>query len=272
MTMIKPIHRCHFILPILGFFWIILISSGCAHNDAPGKAFAEQTVQASSTLEKKGDLVNAVEELKVAHAADPDNSNVSEELNRLIVKRNQEAERHFKAGIAVRVVNPHGARKEFLEALRIRRDYPEVVTALRGLQLESAEAALQARIKKEAKLAETRAHGKTETAEDEIDGEEYSLDIAIYAFETGDYDTAIHEFGKMKARYPNDPDIQLYLDRSWYNSGIAWFTKKDYYKSLTSFAKVPRGFERVDDYVAKCRSALKLPEGSKVKPVQKKRR
>ncbi len=272
MTLIKPINRCDIILSLVGFCCVLLISAGCAHIDAPGKAFAEQTVQTSSTLEKKGEFAKAVEELKVALAADPDNSSVREKLSRLIVKRDQEAARHFKAGIALPDSNPKGAKKEFLEALRIRGDYPEAVTALRGLQLESAEDRIRVRTRKEARHAAARAHEKTEAAEDEADGEDYSLDVAISSFDTGDYDTAIHEFGKMKARYPNDPDIQLYLDRSWYNAGIALFTKKDYSKALASFAKVPKGFDRVNEYTAACRSALKIPEGDKMKPAQKKRR
>lgn len=272
MTLIKPIYRCHIILSLAGFCWVLLISAGCAHIDAPGKAFAEQTVQASATLEKKGDLGKAVEELKIALSVDPDNSDVREKLNRLIVKRNQEAARHFKAGVALPDSKPKGAKKEFLEALRIRSDYQEAVTALRGLQLESAEVLIQARTRKEARHAAARAHEKVEAAEDEADGEDYSLDIAISSFDTGDYDTAIHEFGKMKANYPNDPDIQLYLDRSWYNAGMALYTKKDYSRALTSFAKVPKGFERVDEYAAACRLALKIPEGNKVKPAQRKHR
>lgn len=272
MTLIKPINRCHIILSLAGFCWFFLISAGCAHIDAPGKAYAEQTVQASSTFERKGEFANAVEELKIALAVDPGNSNIREKLNRLIVKRDQEAARHFRAGLAFPDSNPKGAKKEFLEALRIRGDYPEAVTALRALQLESAEDRIQARTRKEAKLAAARAHEKTETAEDEADGEDYSLDVAISSFDRGDYDTAIHEFGKMKARYPNDPDIQLYLNRSWYNAGMALFAKKDYHRALASFAKVPKGFERVDEYAAACRSALRIPEGSKGKPAQKKRR
>lgn len=270
--MITRIYRCHIILPLAGFCWVLLISAGCAHIDAPGKTFAEQTVQASSTLEKKGDLAKGVEELKVALAADPDNDNVRERLNRLIAKRDQEAARHFRAGGALRDSNPKGAKKEFLEALRIRSDFPKAVTALRGLQLEAAEGRIQTRTRKEARLAAARAHEKTEAVEDEADGEDYSLDVAISSFDAGDYDTAIHEFGKMKARYPNDPDIQLYLNRSWYNAGMALFAKKDYHRALASFDKVPKGFERVDEYAAACRSALRIPEGNKTKPAQQKRR
>jgi tetratricopeptide (TPR) repeat protein len=290
MTMIKPINLYQIILSLCCFIWVTLISAGCAHNGAQGKASAEQKVQASATLEKrrdlvvgqkvqasatlekKGDLVNAVEWLKVALVVDPNNATVRDELNRLIVKRNQEAERHFKAGVDLRNSNPQGAKKKFLDALRIRGDYPEAVAALRELQLESAEAVIRGREIQEAKLAATGTHGKTETAEDEeeVDREEYSLDIAISAFETGDYETAIHEFEKMKARYPRDPDILLYLNRSWYNSGIAWFTKQDYKRALSLFIKVPKGFERVNEYIAKCRSALKIPASGTGKPAQKK--
>ena len=226
MTMIKPINLYQIILSLCCFIWVILISAGCAHNGAQGKAsveqkvqasatlekrgdlVVEQKVQASATLEKRGDLVNAVEWLKVALVVDPNNAAIRDELNRLTVKRNQEAERHFKAGVDLRNSNPQAAKKKFLDALRLRGDYPEAVTALRELQLESAEAVIQARTIQEAKLAATGAHGKAKTTEDEddeVDREEYSLDVAISAFETGNYETAIHEFEKMKARYPRRP-------------------------------------------------------------------
>lgn len=268
--MIKSISLFHIIFPFVGLFLILIMFAGCAHENTIGQAFAEKTVQASSTLEKRGDLVNAVEDLRIALAVDPDNALVREKLNLMIARHNQEAERHLKAGLAVRNANPNGARSAFVEALRIRSDYPEAVAALRALQLELAEAVIQARTKKEARLAAIRARGKADVEEDEMDSEDYSLDIAISAFESGDYDTAIHEFGKMKTRYPNDKDIQLYLDRSWYNAGIARFTKKDYKRALASFAKVPKGFESVNGYVAKCRTALKIAGGGKVKPAQKK--
>ena len=254
--MINPINRCRIILPPCCLLWIFLLSPGCAHDAAPGKAFAEQTVQASSTQERKGELVHAVDDLKVALAADPDNSTIRDELNRLVEKRNREAEKHYKAGLALLDSNPKGARKELVEALRIRDDYPEAASALRRLQLTLAESAIDTRSRKEARLAAEKAKAEAEEDE-ESSGEEYSLDTAISSFDRGDFDTAILEFSKMKARYPNDPDIQAYLDRSCYNSGVAWFNKKDYNRALASFARVPKGFEHVDEYVAHCKTALK---------------
>jgi len=238
--------------------WIVLIAAGCAHTEIPVKEFAEQTVHHSSAYEKKGDLVNAVEELKVALAVDPDNTTAREELNRIVARQDREAEQHFKRGLSLRESDPQGARKEFLNALTIRNDYPEAERELRGLQLSLAEAVIQARTKKEARLAAIRMQGKGEEVdEEEGGGEDYSLDVAVSSFESGDYERAIREFSKMKARYPNDRDIQAYLDRSWYNSGITWFNKRDYNRALASFGKVPKGFDRVDEYVARCRSLLK---------------
>jgi len=269
--MIKSI-KCHQLCRYV-FFCILLMCHGCAHSDAPAKAHVEQTLQETTTLEKSGDLANAVEELRVALTYDPGNSDILEKLNRLVAKRDQEAERHFRAGLAKRNNDLQGARKEFLAALRIRNDYPEAIAAIREIQYASAEAAIQGRAKKETRIATIRAPVKPEAVEeDEAAREEYSLDTAISSYEKGDYDTAIREFEKMKTRYPNDPDIQLYLDRALYNSGVAWYTKKDYRRAYTSFSKVPRGFEHVDEFMVKCRSALRIPEGDIPKSTPRKRR
>jgi tetratricopeptide (TPR) repeat protein len=266
----RPIH---FILLLKRLSWIALITSGCAHHEVPVKTFAEQTVRYSAIYEKKGDLDNAVEELKVAVAADPDNTAAREELKRIVSKRDKKAESHFRSGLALRESAPQKARKEFLEALKIRNDYPEAETELREIQLSLAVAVIQARTKKEERLAAVKMHGSSEVSEDDDEtGEDYSLDVAITSYEKGDYDSAIIEFNKMKARYPNDPDIQAYLDRSYYNSGINCFKRRDYNRALALFTKVPKGFERVDDYVAKCGTALGIPDGEKVKSVPIKRR
>ncbi|NVN91256.1 MAG: hypothetical protein HXX11_11735 [Desulfuromonadales bacterium] len=269
----KPMRSCQNIFQWWSLFGVLLVCAGCAHEDAQVKVFTEQTVKVSSNFEKRGYLDNAVEELMVANAVAPDNPVVLGELNRMVVKRNREAEKHFKAGLALRESDPRGARKELIEALKIHNDYPEAVAELKKIQLESAESVIQARSRREENLVAPRMQEKVEpTEEEEVESENYSLDIAISSFEKGNYDTAIREFGKMKARYPHDPDIQSYLDRSWYNSGISWFMKKEYRRALTSFSKVPKGFERVEDYLAKCRAALKAPQADKVKPSQKIRR
>ena len=245
--------------PVSFLIFVLLMAAGCAHieKQAPRAAVAKQLVENSTTMEKRGDIVTAVEDLKIALTIDPNSIKAHAELNRLIDERNRNAEQHYRAGIAASNSNTQEARKEFLAALRLRPDYSESITALRELQLATAEAIIQVRLQKEAAHTKTRLKSKVYTEEDDPDMETYSLDIAVSAFEKGDYAAAVREFSKMKERYPNDPDIQAYLDRSFYNNGIALFNKKHYKKALESFSKVPAGFDNVGDYLAKCRQALK---------------
>lgn len=246
-------------LSTLCLILVLFMAAGCAHigKDAPGASEAKKLMETSSTSEKQGDVINAVQDLKIARAIDPGNRKTLDELNRLIEKRDREAELLYKAGVAVRNSNATEARRDFLAALRIRSDYPEAITALRELHYAKSEAVIQARLKKEAARAGTRSRVKVQVDEDELDPDSYSLDGAVSALEEGDYATATREFEKMKLRYPDDPDIKAYLDLSWYNSGIAFFKKKDYKKALSSFAKVRKGFESVDDYISRCKQALK---------------
>ena len=264
--MILPTIRSHPILfNKLFLLCVFLLPAGCAHNarQAADEAFVQRLMKSSSVLEQKSDIAKALEELKIALTIDPENDKAREELNRLLIKRDLEAEKHFKAGTAVRNSNPQAAHKEYLEALRIRSDHREALMALRELHCISSEGIVQARLKREAKVASSKGHNKIQDEDEDSFSEDYSLDIAISSFEDGDYARAIREFEKMKARFPDDPDIQIYLDRSWYNTGMVWFAKKDYKKAIASFSNVRKGFGRIDEYMLKCRQSLKSPEIAK---------
>ncbi len=269
MNVLTERHRTY--LMSMVFVCVVTMAAGCAHveKQASGTTEVKPQVKTLTTTEKHGYVTNAVEDLKITLAIDPKNKKVREELNRVIAKQDSEADGHYKAGIAVRDSNALEARKEFLNALRLRPNYEEAITALRDLQLATAEASIQARLKKEAAHAATPVKQKLSSDEEELDTQTYSLDIAIAAFEEGDYVKAIREFSKMKSRYPNDPDIQAYLDRSWYSNGVEQFNKKNYKKALDSFLKVPKNFDTVGEYIAKCRQALKSDATSK-KPQKKK--
>jgi tetratricopeptide (TPR) repeat protein len=261
MTMISYTHKPH-LLPVIRFLIksLILTSAGCAHRAEPVPVTTtgvQEPVKTPTKHEETGEIVRSVEELKIALTIDPDNKTTREELNRLVVKHETEAEAHFRAGTALSESNPQMARKEFLEAIRLRSNYPEALNALRDLHLASVKSVLQARLKKEAAIAAARSKGKHASGDDDTYPEDYSLETAVSAFEAGKYVTAIKEFEKMNAEYPNDPDIQAYLERSWYNSGVGHFNKKDYRKALAAFSKVRKGFERVEEYSLTCRQNLK---------------
>jgi tetratricopeptide (TPR) repeat protein len=227
--------------------------AGCAgmFGNSTFEKLPEASVQTSSIMEEQGDITLAVEELKIALTIDPDNKKAQGELKRLLEKRNFEAEKRFKAGMALRDKDPARAAKEYLAALRIRSDYPEAVAELKNLQLESSEATIQARADNKAAIA-----AKAKAMEEDDDEATY-LETAIAFYEDGDYTSAIKELQEAKGRYPNDPEIHRYLNLSWYHSGIIWFKKKDYRKALDAFGRVKKGFESVDDYTRQSRQALK---------------
>lgn len=240
---------------------LLCCTAGCALSRLPPatKEEVRQIVETATKQDERGEVGRSVKDLKIALTIDPGNSRAREELKRLVSLQNKEAEAHFNSGNNLRGSNPQTAQKEFVAALRLRPDYPEAITALRELHLEKAEAKIQARLKKEASAAAAKAQGRHAAVEEDEDTypEEYSLETAVAAFEAGDYATAIKEFEKMNASYPNDPDIMVYLERSRYNSGIAHFNRKEYRKALADFSKVRKGFERVDEYVQLCQKQLK---------------
>lgn len=238
----------------------LLLIGGCAQIESARmvQSFPKQpeaSMQSSTDLEGKGDISAAVEELKIALTLDPDNQKAKQQLARLIEKRNKLAEEHYQAGMKMKQTDLQGAKREFLAALRVRTDFQEAMLELKNLQLESSEATLQVRAKREAQLA-ARTQERSQIATEE-DVEETSFDRAVSLFEDGDYAAAAHEFQKAKSHAPNDPEIHRYLNLCYYDLGLAQFKKKDYKKALDSFAKVKKGFEGVDDYVKRCRSGLR---------------
>ena len=199
--------------PVSFLIFVLLMAAGCAHieKQAPRAAVAKQLVENSTTMEKRGDIVTAVEDLKIALTIDPNSIKAHAELNRLIDERNRNAEQHYRAGIAASNSNTQEARKEFLAALRLRPDYSESITALRELQLATAEAIIQVRLQKEAAHTKTRLKSKVYTEEDDPDMETYSLDIAVSAFEKGDYEYMVLV---TKLPYSVEAIAQLYRERA----------------------------------------------------------
>jgi tetratricopeptide (TPR) repeat protein len=240
---------------------VVLVISGCASTPKKTPPPVVTTVPTVQPLEEKSDIAAVIEELKISLAKDPKNSKARAELIRLLVKRDELAAVHLKAGLALRTTNPAGARKEFLRALKIRTEYPDAITALRELQLSTSRDLIQTRMKKEAKSAASKAEALERDVDEESSTGDYSLDIAISALEDGDFSTAIKEFEKIRAIYPNDPDIKEYLYKSWYNLGKSSYIKMEYKKALAAFGKVRKGYENVDDYTAKCKQALKKAGG-----------
>lgn len=240
-------------------------AAGCVHerpaDDEQAMALkavwdpvVREALDASRDYDRKGELARAVEQLKVALTVDPANAVARQDLSRLEAECHREATRYYTAGLAERDSNPQQARKKFLAALRIRPDLIEAVNALKDQQLLAAETSIQRRLQREHQ-EEREAAPKAKPAE-KAPAASFSLEKAMSAYQSGDYATAIVEFKKMKARLPNDPDIAKYLDSAYYQDGLAKYKRKEYRKALESFTKVHKGFENVDDYIARCKEEL----------------
>jgi tetratricopeptide (TPR) repeat protein len=99
--------------------------------ETPEKRFGKIFVQRGREHENKGDLVAALKHYNLAITADPLNREALEGQNRLKIALNNLAERHYKEGLRFHKKGKYGlARHQFLIALRLRPDYPEVVKML----------------------------------------------------------------------------------------------------------------------------------------------
>jgi tetratricopeptide (TPR) repeat protein len=241
--------------PVKNFclLFIPLILCGvCLHGCAPVLTSPEEYVKKSSSLEQTGDISAAIEELKVALTVDPSNTSAQEQLKRLCAIRDNDAEKHYKAGLTLKESDPPAATREFLTALRIKPDFQSAVDELKNQHLAIAESKLRSR-------AIVRGEGTKKKGEEDEAVEEESnyLGLAISLYENGEYQAAINELLKVKTKYPRNTDIIKYLNLSYYNLGVYYYNKRDYMKALSMFTKVKKGFENTEPYIKKTRIMLK---------------
>ncbi|MBR9987307.1 MAG: hypothetical protein KFF68_15495, partial [Desulfosarcina sp.] len=98
-------------------------------------------VQQAQAYESQGNLVEALEQYKLAQTIDPDEPVIIDEINRLEKKLNDLAETHYRAGIRFRDKGKWDlAKKEFLKALRYRPDHKQAAAMLQQRQPEGESA------------------------------------------------------------------------------------------------------------------------------------
>ena len=121
----------------VGVFVILVAVIGCAapQKRAPGRMVeevaedkaVEAVLQEGREFENKGDLVAALEQYKIAMTINPSNPVAMEGRDRLETAVRNSAEEHFKTGQKFHKEGKYGrARHEFLIALRLWPDHPEV--------------------------------------------------------------------------------------------------------------------------------------------------
>lgn len=250
--MIFP-HNIPFTLKRTYFIFILCMLYGvCLYGCTSAFLQHEDYVKKSASLEQTGDISAAIEELKIALTIDPSNTAAKDQLKKLYAIRDSEVDKHYKAGLALKENDPQAATKEFLIVLRINPDFQRAIDELKNQHLAFAESKLRSRT--HARGEETRKKGEEA---DSVTEESSHIGLAISCYENGEYQAAIHELSKARAKNPKNSEIIKYLNLSYYNLGVYYYNNRDYMKALRTFAKLKKGFGHTEIYIKKTRVMLK---------------
>jgi len=120
---------------------MMAVASGCApavkkpivsiYGEAPEEKIVNEYLQRGKVYEYKGELVEAFKQYKLAMTVNPKNQEALKNCNRLEIKLRRSAKKHYKTGLKFQKEGKYSrARRQFLIALRLWPDYPEVVKVL----------------------------------------------------------------------------------------------------------------------------------------------
>ena len=118
---------------ILGISLLIVLISGCAQPTIkPPEPITDQYMVKAQEYEAKGDLVEALEQYKLALTVDPENQAAKEKRAKIGQELRELAENHYQTGLNYHRKGQYDqARKEFLTALRYTPDHQEAKKMLR---------------------------------------------------------------------------------------------------------------------------------------------
>ena len=125
----------------LGVLLIVLL--GCQASQAPREKDkqANAYIQQAQAYESQGNLVEALEQYKLAQTIDPNEPVITDGIKRLDQQLNDLAETHYRAGLRFRDKGKWDlAKKEFLKTLRYRPDHEKAAAMLQQRQPEGARA------------------------------------------------------------------------------------------------------------------------------------
>ena len=99
--------------------------------EPPKERFFKESLRKGGEFEARRDLVAASKQYKLAMTVNPSSQEALEGHSRVKRQINKEARGHYKAGLKFHKEGKYGrAQQEFLIALRLRPEYPEVVNVL----------------------------------------------------------------------------------------------------------------------------------------------
>ena len=112
---------------MVGFLFLFAVVAGCAQAPTkPSADLPDQYISKAQEFEARGDLVEALEQYKVALTVDPQNQLAKEKASQLESTLGELAEKHYQNGLAFHRKGEYNrARQEFLTTLRYNPDHPE---------------------------------------------------------------------------------------------------------------------------------------------------
>ena len=131
----KHKHVCVGLGLLLIIFWGCQTPQTPREKDKQANAYIEQ----AQAYEGQGNLVEALEQYKLAQTIDPNEPVITDSINRLEKQLDDLAETHYQAGLRFRDKGKWQlAKKEFLKALRYRPEHKKAATMLQQRQPEEA--------------------------------------------------------------------------------------------------------------------------------------
>ncbi|UCF71863.1 MAG: LysM peptidoglycan-binding domain-containing protein [Deltaproteobacteria bacterium] len=123
---------------IIGFFFVFAVVAGCAQAPIkPPTDLPDQYISKAQELEAKGDLVEALEQYKVALTVDPQNELAKDKIEQIEPTLRERAEKNYQNGLAFYRKGEYSrARQEFLTALRYNPDHGDAKKMLQEHVLE----------------------------------------------------------------------------------------------------------------------------------------
>ena len=112
---------------IISIVILLIVIVGCAKPAVKRRPdLAEQYMAKAAEYEAKDDLVEALEQYRLAVTVDPENQVAQEKSTEIEQELYRRAEKHYEAGLEFHQKGQYGeARKEFLTALRYNPDHAE---------------------------------------------------------------------------------------------------------------------------------------------------
>jgi tetratricopeptide (TPR) repeat protein len=267
---------------LLIYIFLIAFITGCALVvkkplekivEVPGERFVKAYLRKGREHEDKGDLVAASKQYKLAMIVIPRNKDAIEGYNRVEIKLRSSAQEHYKAGLKFHKQGKYGpAHHQFLIALRLWPDYPEVIERLASRKRIQIKGYIVHTIKKGenlSKLADmyygdshkfqiiakynnltdaTQVYAGQKIKVPEIEGMGFlvdkkkteELEIADsglwdreeYVLEEQEYEETLEPEVKEEEEKPGD-HVAIYRDH-----GIDLFRKREYQEAIAEFAKV----------------------------------